>query len=347
MVLPREGNSPGPRFKPAAVAQKYAWRSMTSTDEIAAGRIAVVVVTGPTASGKSELALELAERFDGEIVNADSMQIYRYMDIGTAKPSLEERARVPHHLFDTVLPDADYSAGRFGEEARSVAEEIHRRGRLVLLTGGTGLYIRAFLHGLIATGPADAEFREALEQEHAEALAAGDSNRLHRRLAEVDQSAAERIHPHDARRTIRALEIIEQSGRPASQIRRDHGFSRSPFNSLHLAIDPGVDIVSERIETRCQEMIDAGLLREVRALRNRGYGAELRSMQGIGYRHMNPVVDGVETLLGAGVAMTADTRRFARRQRTWLRKVSGAIWLDPRRPSPIFEAVEKFSEEGP
>ncbi len=319
---------------------------MSSVDEPGSAQIPVVVVTGPTASGKTELALELAEKFDGEIVNADSMQVYRYLDIGTAKPSLEERARVPHHLFDVVPPDAAYSAGRFGEEAQAAAAEIHERGRLVVLTGGTGLYIRAFLHGLIGTGAADRELRDALEQEHEEAVSAGEGDRLHRRLAELDREAADRIHPHDARRTIRALEIIQQSGLPASEVRRDHGFAESRFSALHLAIDPGPEIVSERIETRCQAMIDQGLLREVRRLRNRGYGSELRSMQGIGYRHINPVVDGLDTLAGALVAMTADTRRFARRQRTWLRKVDEAIWLDPAERSVIFQAVERFMEAG-
>jgi tRNA dimethylallyltransferase len=302
----------------------------------------VVVVTGPTASGKTELAIALAERFDGEIVNADSMQVYRYMDIGTAKPSLEERGRVPHHLFDIVTPDADYNAGRYGQDARRVAREIQARGKLVVLCGGTGLYIRAFLEGLVGAGGAQEELREALEAEHAKAVAADDPERLHRRLTELDPAAAEKIHPNDLRRTIRALEIIETAGHPASRVREGHGFQDRPFPSLHLAIDPGRDVVAERINVRCQAMIDAGLLREVRGLRERGYGAELRPMQAIGYRHINPVVDGLDILTNAVEAMQVDTRRFARRQRTWLRKVESVVWMDPREEDEVLRAVDIF-----
>ena len=315
---------------------------MQPTPETAPEPVSVVVVTGPTASGKTELAIRLAEHFGGEVVNADSMQVYRYMDIGTAKPSLEERGRVPHHLFDVVTPDLEYSAGRYAEEARTVVQAIHERGRIPILTGGTGLYIRALLHGLISTGAAEPALRARLEAEAEEARASGDPDLLHHRLARLDPQAAASIHPHDTRRTIRALEIIEQSGQLASAVRDEHRFAETSFRSLHLVIDPGREAISQRIETRCQAMIDGGLLREVRALRERGYGPELRPMQGIGYRHMNPVVDGVDTLANAVVSMAADTRRFARRQRTWLRKVESALWLDPSEGDAIFKHVEDF-----
>jgi tRNA dimethylallyltransferase len=305
----------------------------------------VVVVTGPTASGKTGLGIAIAERFGGEIVNADSMQVYRYMDIGTAKPTLEERARVPHHLFDIVNPDADYSAGRYGLDARRVAAEIHGRGVLVVLVGGTGLYIRAALEGLVSDGGANPAIRERLEQEHEEAVAAGDPERLHRRLRGWDSDAADRIHPNDLRRTIRALEICLQSGRSASGVRSDHGFEDRPFETLHLAIDPGREPLNERIDLRCQQMIDAGLLQEVRRLREAGYGPELRPMQAIGYRHINPVADGIDTLANALLEMQKDTRRFARRQRTWLRKVDEAAWMDPSDESAILKAVESFCVE--
>jgi tRNA dimethylallyltransferase len=302
----------------------------------------VVVVTGPTASGKSALAIALARRFDGEIINADSMQVYRYMDIGSAKPSLEERAVVPHHLFDVVTPDLDYSAGRYAEDARLAAREIRARGKLALLVGGTGLYIRAFLQGLVRAGGAMPQLRAALEREHESAVEAGDPARLHRRLESLDPAAARKIHPNDLRRVIRALEMFEGTGRSASTLRREHGFADTPFESLHLAIDPGRDVLVERIELRCERMIEAGLLQEVRGLRNMGYGPELKSMKSIGYRHINPVVDGVDTLANALVAMQADTRRFARRQRTWLRKVDGVVWVDPADEAGITRVVERF-----
>ncbi|MDH3212050.1 MAG: tRNA (adenosine(37)-N6)-dimethylallyltransferase MiaA [Myxococcales bacterium] len=300
----------------------------------------VVVVTGPTASGKTELAVELALEFDGEIVNADSVQVYRHLDIGTAKPGPELRARIPHHLLDVVDPDVPYSAGRYAVEARAAAAAIHERARVVLLTGGTGLYIRAFCEGLLADGAADAELRDALEREHADAVAAGDPQRLHRRLQDRDPDAAAGIHPHDLRRVIRALEIRERSGVKASAQRRTHRFGDRPYATLHLAIDPGRDALDARIDARCHRMIEAGLLQEVRALQERGFGPALRSMQAIGYRHMAAVVAGHDTLANARAAMQRDTRRFARRQRTWLRGVPEAVWLKPDDRDQIFKLVE-------
>jgi tRNA dimethylallyltransferase len=303
----------------------------------------VVVVTGPTASGKTPVAIEIARRIGGEIVNADSMQVYRYMDVGTAKPSLEQRAQVPHHLLDVVTPDVAYSAGRYAEEARKAAAEIHARGKIVVLTGGTGLYIRAFLEGLLETGEADPEFRADLEEHNRAAVEAGDPLRLHRRLAEIDPEAADRIHPNDVRRIIRALEIAGRLGEPASSLRAEHGFGDRPYRSLHLALDPGREALAERIDRRCGEMIENGLLREARALRERGYGPELRPMRAIGYRHMTPVVDGADTLATALRVMRRDTRHFARRQRAWLRKVPDVRWQRPDETEAIFAAVESFS----
>jgi tRNA dimethylallyltransferase len=302
----------------------------------------VVVVTGPTASGKSRLAIELALRFGGEVVNADSMQVYRFMDIGTAKPSLEERGRVAHHLFDVVAPDVEYNAGRYAREARAAAEDIHRRGKVVFLTGGTGLYIRAFLEGLAEVGGADPQFRSRLDREHARAVEEGDPTRLYRRLQASDAEAADRIHPNDLRRQIRALEIIEHFGVRVSELQSEHGFGDQPYAALHLAFDPGVEILAERIDQRCRDMIDAGLLQEVRRLRRRGYGPDLRPMQAVGYRHINAVVDGSDTLANAFVAMQRDTRRFAKRQRTWLRKVRDAVWMTPADTEAITTAVERF-----
>ena len=302
----------------------------------------VVVVTGPTASGKTPFAIEIARRLDGEIVNADSMQVYRWMDIGTAKATPAQRAEVPHHLLDIVAPDIAYNAARFLVDARAAAARIHRRGKLVVLTGGTGLYIRVFLEGVVGGAAPDPEFRAALEREHALAVEAGEPDRLHRRLASVDPDAAERIHPNDLRRTIRALEIARQGG-IASERRRAHGFSDRPYRALHLALDPGREVLNERIDRRCSEMIEAGLLQETRNLRERGYGPELPSMQSIGYRHMQPVVAGSDTLANALLAMQRDTRRFARRQRTWLRGVPECVWLDPSEAERGHELAAAFT----
>jgi tRNA dimethylallyltransferase len=304
-----------------------------------------VVVTGPTASGKSALALDLAERFGGEIVNADSMQVFRYMNIGTAKPSAEDRARIPHHLFDVANPDEGYSAGRYAKDARVAASLIHERNRVVFLTGGTGLYIRAFLDGLIDTGDVDPGLRMRLEAEQKRAAEEGDPTRLYRRLMEFDAQAAAKIHANDVRRTVRALEILELSGQRASSVRGAHGFRDRPFRVLHLAIDPGRAALADRIARRAEAMIEAGLLREVRDLRERGYGPELRPMQAIGYRHIQPVVDGADTLANALEAMKVDTRRFARRQRTWIRPLPDVHWHDPAEPAAAQERVADFLEE--
>lgn len=304
----------------------------------------VVVVTGPTATGKTPLAIELAERFGGEIVNADSMQVFRFMDIGTAKATPEQRTRVPHHMLDVVTPDVPYSAGRYAAAARAAAARIHARGAIPLLTGGTGLYIRAFLEGLIPSGEADPVLRAELERAHAQALAEGDPGRLHRELARLDPLAAARVHPNDARRVVRALEIAHQVGRRASDVRADHGFADRPYQTLHLVIDIDRAELARRIDARCAAMVEGGLLQEVRQLLERGYGPELRPMRALGYRHIVPVARGSSTLELALAAMRVDTRRFARRQRTWLRKVPDAVWLDPREPEAIFERVEKFLE---
>ncbi len=310
-------------------------------EQAADPRPPVVVVTGPTSAGKTEAAIELALRFDGEIVNADSMQVYRFLEIGTNKPTPAQRARVPHHLLDVAAPHERYSAGRYLTEARAAASALHARGKTVFLTGGTGLYIRAFLEGLLDAGGADPALRAALEAEHRQALAEGDAARLHQRLQARDPEAARRIHPHDVRRLVRALELCQRGGE-ASGLRGAHGFRDRPHRSLYLVLDPGRDVLDARIDAACRRMLDAGLLRELRALRTMGYGPELPPLQAIGYRHLHAVVDGADTLANALVAMQRDARRFARRQRTWHRAVPEALWMRPDEETQLAKTVEAF-----
>jgi tRNA dimethylallyltransferase len=302
----------------------------------------VVVVTGPTAGGKTDLAIRLARRFQGEIVNADSTQVYRHMDVGTAKPTAEQRALATHHLLDVVDPDETYDAGRYGAEARAVAARIQARGSLAILAGGSGLYLRAFLEGLLEGHGRDAALRERLEAEQREAAGEGDPARLHRRLVELDPATAARIHPRDLRRTVRALELLELTGRTASELRREHAFADRPFRVLYLVVDPGREELDARIDTRCARMIEGGLLQEVRRLRERGYGPELPALQAIGYRHMQPVIEGSETLANVLAAMRRDTRHLARRQRTWFRAVPEAVWVRPDEGAEIAKRVEEF-----
>jgi tRNA dimethylallyltransferase len=308
----------------------------------------VVVVTGPTASGKSQAALELAERFEGEIVNADSMQVYRLLDVGTAKPPAGDRARVPHHLFDVVDPDVQYDAARYARDAEEAIATIHARGRVPFVVGGSGLYIRALLEGLSVGVGRSPELRAALEAEDARARAAGDPALLHRRLAEIDPETAGALHPNDRVRVVRALELHAATGvAPAVLQRRAREPAASAWRVLQLALDPGAEALARRIDRRCEAMIAGGLLQEVRKLRDLGYGAELPSMRAIGYRHMQPVVDGLDTLANVLEAMKRDTRRFARRQRTWLRGVPDIEWMAPDPFEALVQRVKRFLEEAP
>jgi len=319
-------------------------RSPTIDSAARERRPPVIVLAGPTAAGKTALSLSLAEAIGAEIVSADSMQVYRFLDIGTAKPTLEERARVPHHLIDVVTPDVPYNAARYAQDARRAAAEIHGRGRPVLIVGGTGLYVRAALEGLVEAGGADPAVRQRFEQGARAARARGDEGWLHRELAKRDPQRARELHPNDAVRLIRALELAERTGTTAAQ-RAAAQVGSQPYRVLHLAVDPGTEALDLRIERRCDAMIEAGLLREVRALRRRGYGPELRPLQGIGYRHMHAVVEGLDTLLNAAAAMKTDTRRFARRQRTWLRAVREVQWFDPADEKPLRTRIERFLGE--
>lgn len=306
----------------------------------------VVVVTGPTASGKSQVALELAERFDGEIVNADSMQVYRLLDVGTAKPTAAERARVPHHLFDIVDPDVQYDAGRYAREAAQAVEAIHARGRPAFVVGGSGLYIKALLEGLSVGVGRDPELRATLEAEFDRAREEGDPERLHRRLAEIDPTSARALHPNDRVRIVRALELHASTGVAPSVIQRGSR-SKRPWRVLQLALDPGREALALRIDRRCEAMVAGGLLQEVRNLRELGYGPELPSMRAIGYRHMQPVIDGLDTLVNVLEEMKRDTRRFARRQRTWLRGVAGVEWMPPEPLEALVLRVKRFLEDAP
>jgi tRNA dimethylallyltransferase len=306
----------------------------------------VIVVTGPTASGKSSAALELAERVGGEIVNADSMQVYRFLDVGTAKPAPAERARVPHHLFDIVDPDVQYDADRYAREAAEAVGTIHARGHPAFVVGGSGLYIKALLEGLSVGVGRDPELRRTLEAGDEKAREAGDPAWLHRRLEELDPIAARALHPNDRVRLVRALELHAATGLAPSRIRR-RSCEKRPWRVLQLALDPGREALALRIDERCEAMIAGGLLQEVRRLRDLGYGAELPSMRAIGYRHMQPVVDGLETLAGVLEPMKRDTRRFARRQRTWLRGVAGVEWVTPEPLEALAQRVKRFLADEP
>jgi tRNA dimethylallyltransferase len=288
--------------------------------------IPVLVIAGPTASGKTDAALEIAARLGGEIVSADSMQIYRDMEIGTAKPTAEQRGRVPIHLIDFVPPDQEYTVATFQRDARGVIAEIHRRGRLPILCGGTGLYLRAVLEHLeFPPAACDDSIRRELQEQAARL----GSESLHARLAEVDPAAARGILPGDARRIIRALEVHRLTGRPMSAVQSVDEAPAVSYNTVRYVLTAPRPVLFHRIERRVDGMMVGGWLEEAAALRERGLSTSDQSMQAIGYRHLLEHLDGQWELAETVSLIKRDTRRFARRQMTWLRRESGFAWLAP------------------
>ena len=279
-------------------------------------------LVGPTASGKTGLAIALAERLDLEVISADSRQVYRQLDIGTAKPTAEERAAVPHHVIDVVDPDDAYSAVRFMHDARKVADDIRARGKLALMVGGSGLYVRAAEHGIFEAPDVDPELRARLKQEAAER----GSATLHRRLAEVDPPTAGRIHENDAIRITRALEVYEQTGVALSEHHRRHAESAPKVRALRLALDWPTVTLDHRIERRIDAMLDAGWGDEVKGLLDRGY-AEAPALNALGYREVEAWVRGETSRAECREKILKVTRQFSKRQRTWFRGAKPIQWI--------------------
>ncbi len=287
---------------------------------------AVIAVAGPTASGKSDLGLKLAQRLGGEIVCMDSMQIYRRMDIGTAKPTAQERALLPHHMLDVADPTEAYAVADYAVAAEQVIAQILSRGRVPILVGGTGLYLKALMDGLSLGGTGgDERLRAEL---NALADEPGGKERLHARLAAVDPETAARLHPNDRRRVIRAIEVYEQTGVPMS--RQNHAAQERPFRVLPLALEWPRDLLYARLETRVHRMMEMGLLSEVRALLESGVAPAAQSMQGIGYKELIPAAMGQDDVNRAVWDIIVHTRHYAKRQGTWLRAEPRCVWLDAR-----------------
>lgn len=286
------------------------------------GRDELLVVVGPTASGKSALAIELAERYGGEIVNADSVQIYSHFDIGSGKPTATERARVPHHLYDALDPLDAIDAGRYAELADDVIADIRARGRLPIICGGTFLWVLALTHGLAQLPAADA----AIRARHAEEAELAGREALHARLVAVDPKTAARLAPNDFVRVSRALEVFELSGKPLSELHEEHGFSEARYPTRLVGIRWSKEQLAERIAERTRAFLEAGWKEEVRSLVERGY-REARAMSSVGYKQVLEHIEG--KLPEAELADTIDraTRVFARRQRTWLRDRE-VLWIE-------------------
>jgi tRNA dimethylallyltransferase len=299
----------------------------------------IVVIVGPTAVGKSDVVLALAERFNGEIVNADSQQVYRYMEIGTGKPSMAARERVPHHLIDIVDPDQDFNAALFRRLSTEAIDEIHSRGRKAFLCGGTGLYVKALTQGLFEGPGQDRAIREKLENE----IASHGLGFLYRRLAEIDPAATSTIHPNDRQRIIRALEVYQLTGKPLGAWQRQHAFHDDPFSVLKIGLTRERPELYDLINGRCEAMVQSGLLDEVRALAGKGYRLDLRPLMSVGYRQMGGVLTGQMNLAQALEEMKRETRHLAKRQLTWFRRDTAILWYHPVRQQPeMFQEIEKF-----
>ena len=305
---------------------------------IESGRPRIIVICGPTAAGKTAAGIEVARAVGGEIVSADSMQVYRYMDIGTAKPTAAEQAAVRHHLIDVVDPDEPFDAAAYMTRARQVLAELIRRGRPPVVVGGTGLYIKALLYGLFRSEAHDPDVRARL---HAEADAAGAAA-LHARLEACDPDTAARLHPNDRARILRALEVFEVTGRPISELQRGHRFGEAPFRALKIGLSLERETLYRQIDRRVEAMLAAGLEAEVRGLLARGYGAQLKPMQSIGYSHMAACIAGRVDMGECIRTLQRDTRRFAKRQLTWFRADSGIVWMPPERVTESIRRAKAF-----
>jgi tRNA dimethylallyltransferase len=298
----------------------------------------VIVICGPTAAGKTAMGIALARAVAGEVISADSMQVYRGMDIGTAKPTVEERAAVRHHLIDILDPDESFDAAQFASLARQLIHELLGRHKVPVIVGGTGLYIKALLRGLFRSDPPSPEVRQRLR---AEAEARG-SAALHARLAVCDPETARRLHPNDAVRILRALEVFEATGRPLSQLQREHQFGDTPFTALKIGLSIERDELYQRIDRRVAAMVTAGLEAEVRSLLAKGYGPELKPMQSIGYSHMAAFIGGSASREECLRTLRRDTRRFAKRQLTWFRADPQIAWIAPDRPDEVITLARNF-----
>jgi tRNA dimethylallyltransferase len=283
----------------------------------------ILILAGPTAVGKTEASLVLARELDAEIVSADSMQIYRGMDIGTAKPTPEQRKAVYHHLIDIVEPDQPYSVGDYLRDAQTAIKGIISSGGTPLVVGGTGLYIRALTRGLFHGPPADSALRERLLLRESE-----EAGSLYSDLVRVDPDAAFKIHPNDLRRTVRALEVFYIRDRKLSDFHREHAFQDEPFAFNLLFLARSREELYPRIEQRVDQMVSEGLEAEVRTLMNRGCGPGLASMQGLGYQHFIGFFLGRTSREEAIALLKRDTKRYAKRQFTWFRREPKATWVD-------------------
>jgi tRNA dimethylallyltransferase len=303
----------------------------------------VVILVGSTGVGKSKLAMEWVEALGGEILSADSMQVYRYMDIGTDKPSPDEQRRIKHHLIDLVTPDQPFHADQFRTLGRQVMDQLHQNGKPIWVVGDTGLYIKTLIQGLFSSPKIDPCVRQRLKQEASEK--GGDF--LYQRLQKVDPKTASFIHPRDLFRTIRALEVFDSTKIPISFFREQHRFGEKPYSTLKIGLDMDRGSLYRRIEQRVDRMVERGFLEEVKKLLERGYGRQLKPMQGLGYKQMVQFLH-QEIEWGEAIRqIKRETRHYAKRQSTWFKADPEIHWLDASTDrQKVIEKISSFLKRG-
>ncbi len=285
----------------------------------------LIILTGPTAVGKTELSLRLAKQVNGAVISADSMQVYKYMDIGSAKITPAQMQGIKHYLIDEFLPDEEFNVVRFQQYAKKYMQEIYANGQIPILAGGTGFYIQAVLYDIdFSSQEADGAYRKQLE----ELARCHGPAYLHEMLAKVDPASAQAIHANNQKRVLRALEFFQLTGARISEHNDRERQKQSPYCAAYFVLNDKRERLYERIDRRVDEMLARGLVQEVRRLREMGYGKELVSMQGLGYKELFPYFDGACTLAEAAALIKRDTRHFAKRQLTWFRREKDVIWVN-------------------
>ena len=300
----------------------------------------VLVILGPTCVGKTQVSLKVADILNGEIVSFDSRQIYRFMDIGTAKPTQEERKKVPHHLVDFVLPDQKFNAVDYGTNAREIINGIFERDKQPIAVGGSGLYLKALTEGFFQGPPADPDIRERLNREAQEQ---GEPH-LYNRLKKVDPKATERIHPHDLIRIVRALEVFEITGKPITTWQLEGNYKPFPVGFIKIGLNLERNQLYRRIDQRVEEMFAQGLLNEVKSLKKMGYAPGLKAFRTVGYQELFPCLDGNLKIMEAKERIKLNTRHYAKRQMTWFRRDRDIMWVDVQDNDLINRILQHFEQ---
>jgi len=301
-------------------------------------KIPIIVIGGPTASGKTQLAIDWALKLDGEIVSCDSRQIYKFMDIGTAKPTLEERSLIPHHLVDLIYPDETMTAGEFQKLAREIIKDIHSRGKVPFLVGGTGLYIRSVIRDIVFPPKVDEYYRKFIKDRiNREGLGS-----VYNELCKIDPVTAGKISPNDEIRITRALEVYYATGTPISFYRKGIDVDYPEYEVIYLVLNPPRDILYRRIEERVDKMIQLGLVEETRHLLDVGYSPELSSLQTLGYREIIKYLKGMYDLESAVEEIKKETRRYAKRQSTWFRNEIRVRLITYEEAEDVFREISRY-----